>query len=117
MVSGCLENLNQQKYFDKLKAASPVLAQRVETHRESIERQLRADLEAKSPAPVTHIGLWGESQDFVRRVSDGEQLFMRGRIFHPEGGASRYYLSFTIADDGTVEISDGRVFANNRGPL
>lgn len=111
-VGGCLENLNQERYFDLLESADPGLARRVETNRESIEQQLRATLEARSPAPIDHVGLWGESWDFVRRVTDGEQLFMKGRIFHPEGPASTYYLAFAVAEDGTVEVLDARVFSH-----
>lgn len=115
VLGGCLENLNQQKYLDTLEATDPGLARRVRRHRESIDAQLRAALEARSPAPIEHVGLWGETWDLVRKVSDGEQLFMRGRIFHPEGPASTYYLAFSVAEDGLVEIHDARVFSR-RGP-
>jgi len=108
---GCLENLNQQKYFDTLEAAEPALAARVQRHRPRIEQQLHAALEAEAPAPPVHIGYWGETWDLVRTVTDGEQLFMRGRIFYEQGPASPYYLAFTVADDGTVETRDVRVFA------
>lgn len=115
LFAGCLENLNQQKYFAKLHAASPELARRVEQHRDAIEQRLYAELEKSTPAPIEHVGFWGETQDFVRRVTDGEHLFMRGRIFHPQGRSSTYYLAFTVAEDGTVEIVDGRVFGGDRG--
>lgn len=116
VASGCLDNLNQRKYFDKLEAGAPVLAERVQRHRASIERQLGEALRAKAPAEPTHIGYWGETWDVVRTVTDGERLFMRGRMFHAEGPASTYYLAFTVADDGTVEVLDGRVFASPRSP-
>jgi len=103
-TGGCLENLNQQKYFEKLEAAAPGLAVRVQRHRPRIEQQLHARLSSESPAPVAHIGYWGETWDLVRTVTDGEQLFMRGRIFHEEGPASTYYLSFSVTEDGTVEV-------------
>lgn len=108
---GCLENLNQQKYFDKLEAAAPELAVRVQRHRLRIEQQLEAVLEAQAPAPPTHIGLWGETWDLVRVVTDGDELFMKGRIFHDGAPASTYALTFTVAEDGTVEVIEGRVFA------
>jgi len=114
--SGCLENLNQQKYFDTLEAAAPTLAQRVDRHRDRIEQELGAELGRHAPTPATHIGYWGASWDLVRRVTDGEQLFMRGRMFHAEGPASTYYLAFTVADDGSVEILDAQVNAVRRGP-
>ncbi|MEX1368110.1 MAG: hypothetical protein AB1Z98_33585 [Nannocystaceae bacterium] len=116
-VTACLDNLNQRKYFDVLQAAEPGLARRVERNRESIEQQLRATVRERSELPVEHVGLWGESWDLVRKVTDGEQLFMRGRVFHPEGPASTYYLAFTVAEDGTVEIADARVYSSmGRGP-
>ena len=111
VLGGCLENLNQERYFDLLEAADPGLARRVERNRESIESQLRAALESRSPAPIEHVGMWGESWDFVRRVTDGETVFMKGRIFHPEGPASTYYLAFTVGEDGSLEIVDARVFS------
>ena len=114
LATGCLENLNQQKYFDNLEAAAPELSHRVERHRDAIEARLREELERQSPAAVEHVGLWGESWDVVRTVTDGERLFMRGRIFHAEGPASTYYLAFTVAQDGAVEIVDARVFAPRR---
>ena len=110
-TTGCLENLNQQKYFEKLEAADPSLARRVQTHRESIEQQLGKALEAETPAPIVHTGYWGETWDLVRRVTDGERLFMRGRLFHEGRPASTYYLSFTVAEDGTVGDLDARVFS------
>ncbi|MEM7159986.1 MAG: hypothetical protein AAF799_44520 [Myxococcota bacterium] len=110
-TTGCLENLNQQKYFEKLEAADPSLAQRVRTHRESIERRLGEALAAESPDPIVHVGYWGETWDLVRRVTDGERLFMRGRLFHEGVPASTYYLSFTVADDGTVGDLDARVYS------
>lgn len=113
---GCLDNLNQRKYFDKLQAAAPELATRVHRHRDRIEQQLGDVLRARAPAEPTHIGYWGETWDFVRTVTDGERLFMRGRMFHAEGPASTYYLAFTVADDGTVSVLDGRVFAHRRSP-
>ncbi|MCA9707456.1 MAG: hypothetical protein KDK70_16510 [Myxococcales bacterium] len=113
LATGCLENLNQQKYFDKLEAASPGLAVRVERHRPRIEQQLRAVLEAQAPARATHIGLWGETWDLVRTVTDGERIFMKGRIFHDGRRASTYALSFTVAEDGTVDVLDGQVFGGD----
>lgn len=115
-ASGCLDNLNQRKYFDKLEAAAPGLAVRVHRHRAAIEQQLDQALRAQAPAEPTHIGYWGETWDFVRTVTDGERLFMRGRMFHAEGPASTYYLAFTVAEDGSVEVLDGRVFASRRSP-
>lgn len=115
-ASGCLDNLNQRKYFDKLEASAPALAIRVQRHRAAIEHQLGEALRAQAPAEPTHIGYWGETWDFVRIVTDGERLFMRGRMFHAEGPASTYYLAFTVAEDGTVEVLDGRVFAARRWP-
>lgn len=111
VFSGCLENLNQERYFDLLEAADPGLARRIERNREAIEHKLRAALEAQSPAPIEHVGMWGESWDVVRRVTDGETVFMKGRIFHPEGPASTYYLAFIVDEDGSVEVTDARVFA------
>ncbi len=103
-TGGCLENLNQQKYFEKLEAGAPGLAVRVHRHRSRIEQQLHAQLSEEAPAPVAHIGMWGETWDLVRTVTDGERLFMRGRIFHEEGPASSYFLAFSVAEDGTVEV-------------
>ncbi len=114
--AGCLENLNQQKYFETLEAASPALASQVQQHRESIEQQLERSLRAEAFAEVTAIGMWGESWDLVRRVTDGERLFMRGRIFHAEGPASTYYLAFTVDHRGHVVIEDLRVFADRSLP-
>ncbi len=109
-LTGCLENLNQLKYFERLEAQAPALAPRVQRHRLRIEQQLGALLRAQAPAETVQIGYWGETWDRVRRVSDGERLFMKGRIFHPEGPASTYYLSFTVAEDGTVQAQEVRVF-------
>lgn len=110
VATGCLENLNQQKYFDKLEAAAPALAVRVERHRTSIEQQLSATLGAQAPAPAAHIGFWGETWDLVRTVTDGERLFMKGRIFHDGAPASTYALTFTVAEDGTVSVLESQVF-------
>lgn len=110
-TTGCLENLNQRKYFDKLQAAAPGLAERVHRHRDGIEQQLGAALRGQAHAEPTHIGYWGETWDVVRTVTDGERLFMRGRLFHAQGPASSYYLAFTVADDGAVEVLDARVFS------
>lgn len=113
---GCLDNLNERKYFDQLQATAPELASRVRRRRPGIEEQLEAALRAQAPAEPTHIGLWGETWDVVRTVTDGERLFMRGRIFYAEGPASPYYLAFTVAADGTVEVLEARVFAPRRSP-
>ncbi len=114
--TGCLDNLNQQKYFDKLGAAAPSLAARVVQHREAIERQLVERLRADAPSGVTHIGLWGESWDLVRRVTDGEQIFMRGRVFYEQGPASTYYLAFRMAEGGTVIIDRSEVYVRRQVP-
>jgi hypothetical protein len=116
VAAGCLDNLNQRKYFDKLEAGAPMLAERVQRHRASIERQLGEALRAQAPSEPTHVGYWGETWDVVRTVTDGERLFMRGRMFHAEGPASTYYLAFTVADDGAVEVLEGRVFASQGSP-
>jgi outer membrane murein-binding lipoprotein Lpp len=111
LVAGCLSNLNQEKYFDRLAADAPHLAARVHEHREAIERTLTEKLSAEAPAEVEHIGLWGETWDVVRRPTDGEQIFMRGHMFHPDRAASNYYVAFTVAEDGTVEVIEQQVFA------
>ncbi|MCH9687772.1 MAG: hypothetical protein K0V04_40455 [Deltaproteobacteria bacterium] len=109
--TGCLENLNQAKYFDTLEISAPTLAQRVSRHRAAIEEAIEKDLVAKAPPGVIHVGLWGETWDLVRRVTDGEQLFMRGRIFHEQGAASTYYVAFTVSEDGAVSIRESNVYA------
>jgi hypothetical protein len=108
--AGCLSNLNQQKYFDQLRARAPALAERVDRHRESIERTLSESLRAQSPTQVEFIGLWGETWDVVREPTDGERLFMRGRMFHPDRAASTYYLAFTVAENGAVDIVEQHVY-------
>lgn len=108
--TGCLQNLNQQKYFDKLEESAPEQAKRVRRHRRAIEAELTAALAEAAPAAITELGLWGASWDAPRRVSDGEQLFMRGRMFHEGRRASSYYLVFTVAAEGSVEIHDLRVY-------
>lgn len=113
VTSGCLENLNQQKYFDKLEAAAPGLAVRVQRHRSQIEQQLTQELGARAPAPPAHIGFWGETWDLVRTVTDGERMFMKGRIFYDDLPASTYALTFTVAEDGTVDVLEGQVFARS----
>ena len=115
-TAGCLENLNQQKYFDTLEASAPALAVRVDRHRDHIEQQLGEALRAQAPAPPIHIGYWGETWDLVRTITDGEQLFMRGRIFYAQGPASTYYLAFTVDEHGEVNVRDGRVFSARRAP-
>lgn len=113
VTSGCLENLNQQKYFDNLEAAAPGLAVRVRRHRPRIEQQLREELGARAPAPPAHVGFWGETWDLVRMVTDGERMFMKGRIFYDRLPASTYALTFTVAEDGTVDVLEGQVFARS----
>lgn len=115
-LPGCLDNLNQRKYFDQLEAAAPELAIRARRWRPAIEQQLGEALRAQAPAEPTHIGFWGETWDLVRTVTDGERLFMRGRMVHAEGPASTYYLAFTVAPDGTVEVLECRVIASRRSP-
>ena len=115
--SGCLQNLNEQKYFDTLQRSDPALASRVREHKEEIEAQLDAALRAKSGRPIDEITMWGAGWETVRQVVGSEgQLFMRGRIFHPEGPASPYYAAYTVEPDGHVVVYDARVYGHGAPP-
>ena len=119
MAGGCLTNLNQAKYFDKLEDAAPGLAARVHAHRPAIESSLReAITEASrgmSDAEVESIGLWGERWEPPVKVTDGEELYMKGRVFYVERPASPYYVAFRVAEDGQVQVDDVRVFGHYGG--
>lgn len=116
LPGGCLTNLNEQKYFERLEAGSPTQHERVVQHRELIEGQLREALRADVKRTVVHVPLWGETWDTVRRVTDGQQLFMRGRITHVAGPASPYYIRFTVGPDGEVTIGALQVYEFGGGP-
>ena len=119
LAGGCLTNLNQAKYFDKLEDAAPGLAARVHAHRPAIESSLReAITEASrgmSDAEVESIGLWGERWEPPVKVTDGEELYMKGRVFYVERPASPYYVAFRVAEDGQVQVDDVRVFGHYGG--
>ncbi len=119
LTSGCLTNLNQAKYFDKLEDAAPELAARVRAHRPAIEAALREALTETSArmsdAEVESIGLWGERWEPPVKVTNGEELYMKGRVFYVDRPASPYYIAFRVAEDGQVEVDEGRVFGHYRG--
>jgi len=119
VASGCLTNLNQAKYFDKLEDAAPQLAARVHAHRPSIDSALREALTERSRemsrAEVDSIGLWGERWEPPVKVTDGDELYMKGRIFYKGEPASPYYIAFRVGEDGSVDVSQVRVYGHYGG--
>jgi len=109
LPSGCLENLHQEKYFAKLRAADPALADRVTDCRADIERQLDAAIAAEVDGPIASIGHWGESWGYVNTVVRDGVLFMRGRIRYDDRAAGRYGFAFRVGDDCTIEIVEREV--------
>lgn len=120
VAGGCLTNLNQAKYFDKLEQAAPELASRVHAHRWAIEASLRQAIETASrdmsDAEVESIGLWGERWQPPVRVTDGDKLYMKGRIFYVDMPASPYYIAFRVAEDGATEVVEARVYGHYGEP-
>jgi len=116
VAGGCLTNLNQAKYFDKLEEAAPELASRVHAHRRAIEANLRQAIEVASQdmsdAEVESIGLWGERWQPPVRVTDGHELYMKGRIFYVDRPASPYYIAFRVGEDGATEVVEARVYGH-----
>lgn len=113
-ASGCLENLNQQKYFQLMQAGAPEQWERVTRNRDSVDEQLREALTANLQRPATRVALWGESWDVVRGVTDGEVLFMRGRIFHEVGPATPYYVAFAVDEFGRIGVESIQVMEPTR---
>ncbi len=116
IAGGCLTNLNQAKYFDKLEQAAPELATRVRAHRPAIEASLQQALEAASremsDAEVESIGFWGERWQPPVRVTDGQELYMKGRIFYVDRPASPYYIAFRVGEQGSTEVVEARVYGH-----
>lgn len=104
LPSGCLDNLNQKKFFDLLERGAPEQWKRVVKHRERVDAQLIAAIEDQVQHPAADIGLWGETWDTVRGVTHGDDVIMRGRIFHEGWPSSTYVLTFKVDEHGEVTV-------------
>ncbi|MEM6295737.1 MAG: hypothetical protein AAGA54_30980 [Myxococcota bacterium] len=110
LLGGCLTNLNEQKYFERLDALDPATAAVVRSHKGAIEETLHAAIVEAAPAPPTAVGLWGATWDAVREpILDGK-LYMRGRVFYDGRRSSPYKLVYEVADDGAVTVVFVEVF-------
>ncbi len=110
LSGGCLTNLNEQKYFERLDALEPETAAVVRAHKGAIEETLRAAIVEAAPQTPTAIGLWGATWDAVREpVLDGT-LYMRGRVFYDGRPSSPYKVVYEVADDGAVTVLFVEVF-------
>lgn len=108
--TGCLENLNQQKYFEKARAADSRIADRLRQFQPKIEAQLDEAIRAacsSTPARITH---WGEGWDFVRTVMRDDKLLMRGRVFFADAPAAPYFISFTVDNSATLAVEQVHVY-------
>lgn len=116
LAGGCLTNLNEQKYFDKLERESIALADRVRSRRADIEQAIADEVAEQSPRDVERITYWGAGWDAVRQVVGKEgQLYMRGRVFHESGPASPYWVSYRVpsGESANIEILELRVYGRS----
>ena len=110
VAAGCLENLHQEKWFAKLRAADPVLFERVTRCRAEIERDLDAAISGRVSRDIEHVGHFGESWGYVNTVTEDGVLFMRGRVRFGEGRAASYAAAFRVDEACALEIAKLEVF-------
>lgn len=108
--AGCLENLNQQKYFEKVRNQDGQMADRLRHYQPSIEGQLDEAIRGATSSTPTRITHWGEGWDFVRVVMRDDKLLMRGRVFFSDAPAAPYFISFAVDSSATVAVDQVHVY-------